>query len=401
MAKALPLEGIRVANFGWVWAGPITGQTLSFLGAEVYKIESNARLDLTRRIPWQGEEAPIAPALYAGPGSISLNFQKPEARELAHRFVALSDVAVENFGAGTADRLDLGYERLREIKPDIVYLAMPAAGQTGPLRHVITYGTSLASITGFESVTGYPGGAPHPAENAYADPFNGVMGAFAVMAGLQYRKRTGKGQFIDYSQQEAVAQFMGPAFMEYFMNDRDHGPMGNRHPYTTAAPHGVFPCAGEDRWISLVVYTDEEWRGLVTAMDSPSWAAEPAFADASSRLEHIDALHEHIAAWTAGQVDRALAEALQRHGVAAAPVLDIAGMLDDPNYRARKTWVEIAHRPGGYKGTVCGNYVKMSRTEPPVKPAPAVGQDNEHVFKDLLGLSADEYDRLVEQQVIF
>ncbi|MDP3767226.1 MAG: CoA transferase, partial [Dehalococcoidia bacterium] len=257
MAKALPLDGIRIANFGWVWAGPMVGQTLSFLGAEVYKVESRARIDINRTLPpfAEGVRDPDRSlqnhAVWAGNGSITLNLKKPEARGLALQLVAKCDVVVENFGPGAMAELKLGYEELRAVKPDLVMLSMPAAGLSGPLRDVRTYGMSLTSLTGLDSVTGYSGGPPVPVENAFSNPFNGIMGAFAVLAALTYRDRTGKGQHIDYSQHEAVMQMMGPAFMDYVLNGRVAGTKGNRHPLGVAAPHGVFPCAGDDRWVSI------------------------------------------------------------------------------------------------------------------------------------------------------
>ena len=255
------MKGIRVANFGWVWAGPVVGQTLGFLGAEVYKIESRARIDLTRMLPpFAGgvrdpDRSLSNHAAWAGNGSVTLNLKKPAAQELARQLIAKCDVVVENFGPGAMADMHLGYEVLRAVKPDLVMLSMPAAGLSGPLKNVRTYGLSLSSITGLDSLTGYVGGPPVPFENAFADPYNGVMGAFAVLAALTYRDRTGSGQHIDYSQQEAVMQMVGPAFMDYAINGRVAGPKGNRHPLDAAAPHGVFPCAGDDRWISIAVAT--------------------------------------------------------------------------------------------------------------------------------------------------
>ncbi|MFI5398883.1 MAG: CaiB/BaiF CoA transferase family protein [Candidatus Binatia bacterium] len=406
MAKALPLKGIRVANFGWVWAGPVTGQTLGFLGAEVYKIESRTRIDLTRMLPpFAGgvrdpDRSISNHAGWAGNGSVSLNLKKPEAQQLARQLIAKSDVVVENFGPGVMQELHLGYEDLRALKPDIVMFSMPAAGLYGPLKDVRTYGLSLSSITGIDSLTGYFGGPPIPFENAFADPYNGVMGAFAVLVALRYRDRTGKGQHIDYSQQEVVMQMVGPAFMDYELNGRVAGPMGNRHPLAAAAPHGVFPCAGEDRWISIAVTTDQEWRGLLTAMGNPEWAQGSEFASPPARVRNIDALHERMAEWTRTFNDYELARLLQRHGVAAAPVLNVADLLHDPHYRARGTFIEVTH-PLGFQETIYGAYVKTSRTEADVHPGPSIGQDNDRVFKELLGLSEERYRQLIEQQVIY
>jgi crotonobetainyl-CoA:carnitine CoA-transferase CaiB-like acyl-CoA transferase len=295
---ALPLDGIRVANFGWVWAGPVTGQTLGFLGAEVYKIESHARVDMTRSLPpfAGGERDPNRSlsnhACWAGNGSVTLNLKREEARELARQLVAESDVVIENFGPGVMSGLGLGYEDLRKVKPDIVMFSMPAAGLYGPLKDIRTYGLSLTSTTGLDSLTGYLDGPPVPVENAFSDPYNGIMGAYAILTALQHRDRTGRGQHVDYSQQEAVMQMVGPAFMDYELNQRVAGTLGNRHPLGAAAPHGVFPCAGEDRWISIAVVEDDEWRGLVRALGEPDWARAPALASGAGRIEHLDEIHE-------------------------------------------------------------------------------------------------------------
>jgi benzylsuccinate CoA-transferase BbsF subunit len=226
------------------------------------------------------------------------------------------------------------------------------------------------------------------------------MGAFAVLAALSYRNRTGTGQHIDYSQQEAVMQMVGPAFMDYAINGRVAGPKGNRHPLGAAAPHGVFPCAGADRWISIAVATDDEWTGLLAAMGDPAWATAGEFNSLTLRVQNIDALHERLAEWTRTFDDYALAQRLQEHGVAAAPVLNVADLLRDPHYRARGTFIDVQH-PLGFRETIYGAYVKTSRTEPDVQPGPRMGRDNDFVFKELLGVEEDRYRQLVDEQVIY
>ncbi|RMD82900.1 MAG: CoA transferase, partial [Candidatus Dadabacteria bacterium] len=325
---------------------------------------------------------------------------KPKARELALEIVARSDVVVENFGPGVMEKLGLGYEQLRKARPDLVMLSMPAAGLTGPLKAIRTYGLSVTSITGLDSITGYAGGPPIPVENAFADPLNGILGAFAVLVALRHRDRTGQGQHIDYSQQEAVMQLVGPAFMDYVLNGRVAGPLGNRHPLGRAAPHGVFPCAGEDRWISIAVFTDGEWRALVAEMGSPAWATDSELSTLTGRLKAIDTIHEKLAEWTRQFDHRELAVRLQRAGVAAAPVLCIADLLEDPHYRERGTFIEVTH-PLGFRETIYGAYVKMSRSVPHVEPGPVLGRDNDHVFLELLGMPEDEYRRLIDEQVIY
>ncbi len=285
MTNTLPLKGIRVINFGWVWAGPVVGQTLGFLGAEVLKIESRARIDMTRNLPPFAEGIPGPDrslsnhACWAGNGSVTLDLKHAEGLELALRLIAESDVVIENFGPGVMERLGIGYESLRAVKPDIILFSMPAAGLYGPLEHVRTYGLSLTSLTGLDSLVGYKGETPIPVENAYSDPFAGIFGSFAILSALTHRRNSGEGQHIDFSQQEAVMQMVGPAYMDYALNGRSGKPKGNQHPTAAAAPHGVFPCSGDDRWIAIAIGSDAEWAALVAEMGAPAWATEPALAE--------------------------------------------------------------------------------------------------------------------------
>jgi benzylsuccinate CoA-transferase BbsF subunit len=403
-ARALPLEGVRVANFGWGWLGPVAGQTLSFLGAEVYKIESRTRIDINRTLPPFGagirdpDRSLQNHAGWAGNGSITLDLKKPEGQELARQLVARCDVATENFGPGVMDKLHLSYQELQAVKPDIIMASMPAAGLFGPLKDIRTYGMSLSSITGLDSLTGYLGGPPIPVENAFADPLGGVIGALGVLLALNYRDRTGKGQHIDFSQQEAVMQLIAPAFMDYTLNGHIAEPIGNRHPLRAAAPHGVFPCAGSDRWIAIAVSTDEEWQGLLAAMESPAWARE--FADAGQRIQRIDTLHERLSEWTRDFDNYELAKRLQHLGVAATPVLNVADLLSDPHFKARGTFIEVKH-PLGFEETIYGAYVKTSGAMAQVRPGPMMGQDNDYVFKELMGVPEERYRRLVQEKIIW
>ncbi len=401
-----PLAGVRIANFGWGWLGPVCGQTLGFLGAEVLKIESRTRVDINRTLPPFGggirdpDRSLMNHAAWAMNGSVTIDLKKPEGIDLARRLVAHCDVALENFGPGVMARLGLGYDELRTVNPEIVMVSMPAAGLFGPLAGIRTYGMSLSSITGLDSLTGYVGEPPMPVENAFADPLGGIIGALAALLGLCRRERTGRGQHVDFSQQEGILQLVAPAFMDYVMNGRVAGPIGNRHPLAAGAPHGVFPCAGDDHWISIAVLTDREWQGLVRAMGTPQWAREPQLDGAAGRVARVAYVHERLAAWTRGFEHRELARLLQEHGVAAAPVLSVAELLDDPQHAARRTFVEVEH-PLGFPETIYGPYVGTSGFSPEVRPGPTMGQDNERVFKELMGIADESYRRLVEAKVIF
>ena len=195
-------------------------------------------------------------------------------------------------------------------------------------------------------------------------------------------------------------QMVGPAFMDYVMNGRVAGPLGNRHPLAAAAPHGVFRCTGDDRWISIAVEFEADWTSLVAFMGNPDWADSPEFVSLEGRLDNIEMLHEQINLWTANWDDRELAQQLQDAGVAAAPVLNVGDLLHDPHYTERKTYIEVDH-PLGFRETIYGSYVKLSHSPVTVRPGPVIGQDNEYVFKQILGLSDERYSDLVERKVIY
>jgi benzylsuccinate CoA-transferase BbsF subunit len=337
--------------------------------------------------------------MWAGNGSVSLDLAQPEGRRLAHELAASCGVALENFGPGVAERFELRYADLCRMRSDIVLLSMPAAGHSGPLERVRTYGNSLTSLTGLDSLTGYGPGEVIPFEQPMADAHNGILGAFAILAALHQRERTGEGQQIELSQQEGLAHLIGPAFMDYMLNGRVGGPIGNRHPLAQAAPHGVFPCAGNDQWIAIAVESEGEWRSLAGTVGEP-WVAAGSFATLERRVAAIEALHERLAAWTRPQDAHALAERLQARGVAATPLLDIPGLARDPHFRARGTFCEVEH-PLGFRETLYGPYVKMSRSLPFARPGPMTGQDNERVLKGWLGLSNARYEELVAKRVIY
>lgn len=403
--RALPLAGLRVANFGWGLVGPTAGQLLAFLGAEVYKIESRARPDIQRTIPPFVGGLPDPDrsiqnhAFWAGNRSITLNLKTEAGCALARELVVISDVVIENFGHGVMERFGLGHAALRERSPALIFASLSSTGQFGPLAGLRTYGNSLASLAGLDSITGYADGRLQAMENAYADPLGGAVGALSILLALAHRERTGRGQHIDYAQLEGTLQLVGPQLLDHAFNGRIAGPIGNRHPVAAAAPHGVFPCRGLDRWIAIAVATDLEWRSLVRAMGEPVWALDPALSERAGRVVGIAFLHAQIADWTRGFERDELAARLQREGVAASPVCDVSDLLDHPHYRARQTFIEVEH-PLGFRETIYGEYVKCSRTQPEIRPGPSIGQDNDFVFRELLGLSEGRYRELVAQRVI-
>jgi len=255
-----PLAGVRVADFSWVWAGPFCSMQLAHLGAEVIRMESMRRVDVLRFLPpfADGQAGPNRSGYFnqynQGKRSVSLDLTTDEGKEIAKRVVAVSDVAVENFAGGVIDRLGLGYDVLSEVKPDIVMISMSGYGLNGPDSSFVSYGPAQVPLAGMSSLTGYAGWQPMHVGMSYGDPNAGRHAAFAVLAALFYRKRTGEGQYIDMSQWESSMAVIGEGIMDYTMNGTQPPRDGNRDPFM--APHGIFQCQGEDVWLSIACATD-------------------------------------------------------------------------------------------------------------------------------------------------
>lgn len=400
-----PLSGIRVADFTWVWAGPFCTLQLAHLGAEVIRMESARRVCVTRMLPpWPGGEPHPNRSGYfnqynQGKRSVTIDFSKPEGVELAKRIVAISDVAAENFAAGVIDRLGLGYEELRKVKPDIIMVSMSGYGQTGPERHYVSYGPAQVPLSGMSSLTGYIGWPPMHVGMSYGDPNAGLHAAFVLLAALLYRERTGKGQYIDMSQWESSMVVLAEGIMDYTMNGTQPPRSGNRDPWM--APHGIFPCAGEDRWVSIACGSDEEWRALCQAMGRPELADDPRFRTLADRKANEDELEAIVSEWTSKQDPFEVTRRLQEAGVAAFPPLSNRELAEDPHLNARGFFVEKEHPEVGVRKHA-GIPWRMSETPCEVwRAAPVLGQDNEYVFGELLGMSRQQIVDLVEREVIF
>ncbi len=400
-----PLDGIRVADFTWVWAGPFCTMQLAHMGAEVIRMESMRRVCVTRMLPpWHGGQPAINRSGYfnqynQGKRSIRLDLSKPEAVEIAKRIVAISDVATENFAGGVMDRLGLGYDVLRRVKPDIIMISMSGYGQTGPESRYVSYGPAQVPLSGMSSLTGYAGWPPMHAGMSYGDPNAGLHAAFAVLAALLYRERTGSGQFIDMSQWESTMALLGEGIMDYTMNGTQPPRNGNRMPWM--APHGIFPCAGEDRWLSIACGSDDEWRGLCGVMGRPDLAGDPRFRSLADRKANEDDLEQAVSEWTATVEPFEATNRLQAAGVAAFPPLMNRELAEDPHLNARGFFVEKEHPEVGVMKHA-GIPYRMSETPCEVwRAAPVMGQDNDYVFGELLGMSSQQIADLEERQVIF
>ena len=403
MSKA-PLEGIRVADFCWAWAGPYGALQLAHLGAEVIRIESTTRMCPTRHIPPWAENTPgVNRTGYfnqynQGKRSLTLNLKTSEGIALAKKLVAKSDIAIENFAAGVMDKMGLGYDALRAGKPDLIMISLSGYGATGPEKGYVSYGPPQVALSGMSSLTGYRGGPPRQAGFSYGDPNGGVHGTFAVMCALLHRAQTGEGQYIDLSQREACAMLLPEALMDYAMNGTQPPRLGNRDPYM--APHGVFRCQGEDRWVSVVARNDDEWQRMCTAMGQPELAADPRFSTLAARKENEESLEQGITAWTQERSAEEVTQVLQRAGVPAYPSLNGRDMLANPHVAARGFFVELEHPEVG-KRRHLGIPWKMSHTPCEVRrPAPCLGQDTEYVLEEILGLSREEVASLRNGEIL-
>jgi len=400
-----PLDGIRVADFSWVWAGPTCTMQLAHMGAEVIRMESMRRVCTLRMLPpWVDGQPNINRSGYfnqynQGKRSIQLDISKPEGADIAKQIVATSDVVVENFASNVIDRLGLGYEELCKIKPNLVMISMSGYGRGGPESGFVSYGPAQVPLSGMSQLTGYAGWQPMHVGMSYGDPNAGLHAAFAVLSALFYRERTGKGQYIDMSQQESTVGVLGEAFMEYAMNGVQPPRNGNR--IANMAPHGVFMCAGEDRWLSIACATDEEWRALCEVMERPELTEDPRFRTLARRKANEDDLENEIMAWTLTQDPLEATERLQAAGVAASPPLVNRELAEDPHLADRNFFVEKEHPEVGVRQHA-GIPWRMSDTPCEVwRAAPVMGQDNDYVYGELLGLSSAQIEDLKAREVIY
>ena len=404
MMNRPPLHGIRVADFCWAWAGPYGALQLAHLGAEVIRIESTTRMCPSRQIPpWAENERGVNRAGYfnqynQGKRSVTLNLKNPAGIDIATRLIAKSDIVIENFAAGIMDKMGLGYAVLRTIKPDIIMASLSGYGAIGPEKDYVSYGPPQVALSGMSSLTGYQGGPPMQAGFSYGDPNGGVHGTFAILCALLHRAKTGEGQYIDLSQREACAMLLPEGLMEFAMNGTQPPRLGNRDPYM--APHGVFRCQGEDRWVSIAVRNEDEWKRCCAAMGQAELATDPRFSTLAARKENEDTLEHIVTKWTQGHSAEEVTQRLQQVGIPAYPALDGRDMLANPQVSARGFFVELEHPEVG-KRRHLGVPWQMSRTPSVVRrPAPCLGQDTDYVLKDIIGLSQREIVALREQEVL-
>ncbi|HZQ37746.1 MAG TPA: CoA transferase [Dehalococcoidia bacterium] len=408
----LPLAGLRVVDMSWMWAGPYCTLQLAHLGAEVIRIESQHRPCMNRRVPPYAGDRPglnrggSFNQWNQGKGSVLLDLKKPEAVQLARELVATADVFVENYAVGVVDRLGLGWDVLSQINPGLVMASLSGYGASGPYKDRVAFGTPLTMISGLGQLTGYVGRGPAEVGISYGDPNGGLHAAFAILAALWKRHETGRGQYIDVSQWEALLSILPEGILPYTMRGEQPARRGNRDEWL--APHGIFRAKGQpdapgassdDRWVSIVVRDDPEWARLAPLLDEA--AADPRFVTRAGRKACEDELEAIVTAWTRERDAWAITEQLQALGIPAAPVMDMRDVAEDPHLNQRGFYVRLEHPEVGVQQHA-GIPWKLHGTPLHVRePAPCMGEDNEYVVMQLLGRSRAEYERLLAAQVLY
>ena len=378
---------------------------LSDFGANVIKIENpeSRRLALARRETFgiNAVGLMMLGSLNRNKQSVTANLKDPRGMEIARRIIEKSDIVVDNFSAGTMSRLGLGYEQLKEIKPDIIALSLSGFGHSGPWTKFRSYGPTLQAISGLIDLTGYPESAGSGVGEAYPDPTGGLHGTLSALMALEYRRRTGKGQFIDVGQLQTASAMLGTAVLDYSANGHVQRRLGNQISDRSAAPHGVYPCLGQDNWCVIGAFAEDEWTALRKAIGDPSWATDPTFATIAARAEECQYLDRLLAEWTSQHTAQEIMEKLQAAGVPAAVVQDSSDLYEnDLQLRHRGYWLEMDHDELGTL-TVDGVVPTLSETPAQIRRfAPLPGDDSDSVLDQLLGISQDRIDEYREAGVV-
>ncbi len=390
-ASARPLTGVRVVDLSWIIAGPTATRFLAMMGAEVIKVGSARRPDpSTRGAPFQ--------AYNQSKRYAALNISKPEGLELIKQLLRLSDVVVENFAAGVIERLGLGYDVVSAIKSNLIMVSSSGTGHSGPHKDYVAYGSLLQHYTGWNGISGYPNREPIKG-GLWADPWVGMELAMVTLAALNHRAVTDEGQYIDLSMAEALSASIPEALLDYQMNGEIRAPQGNRDDWD--APHGVYPCAGEDRWIAIAVTSDAAWQALCGVIERPDLAADRGLSNAEGRRRHGEELDAAIALWSRHQGDEAAMHRLQAAGVPAGPSLDIARVYQSPQLREGGYLRPLRTRDGEIRDLPGLPWRFGDLDDHDITAAPVLGQDNAYVYQALLRLSEAEVARLVEAQIIY
>jgi crotonobetainyl-CoA:carnitine CoA-transferase CaiB-like acyl-CoA transferase len=390
----LPFAGLKVADFSWVGVGPLTAKYLADHGATVVRVETSSPPDILR-VGGPFKDGVFGPnrshffgMCNSSKWSLALNLKQEQGRAIAKRLMAWADVCFESFTPGTMAALGLGYETARAINPGLIMVSTCLMGQTGPAAALAGYGTHAAAISGFVDITGWPDRAPAGPYAAYTDLVAPRFLAAAVMAAIDYRRRTGEGQYIEQSQMESALYFLAPEILDYQASGELPRRMGNAA--TDAAPYGVYPCAGDDQWCAIAVETDAQWRSLRQALGGPAWAADPALDTVAGRLARCAVIDAHLGEWTRVRTPREAMEQLQAAGVPAGAVHRSSDLLRDPQLAHRRFFRPLIHPEMGEVPYEGHQFRIRGYDSGPRFAAPCLGEHTYAVLHDLLGMTEEE-----------
>jgi len=390
-----PLDGIRIVDFGWVLAGPYATRVMADFGAEVIKVQSvataaNNSFNLTAYFNvWNRNKL-----------GITLNLDKPQGIDIAKRLILSSDVVVENFSPRVMDNWGLDYGALCLAKPELIMLSVSGVGHNGLYRDRVAFGATIQALSGLTCLTSYTDQYPSGLGYSHADHVAGLMAALAILQALEYRTKTGMGQYIDLSEQEAMTALMGVALMEYTSTQHVPRPEGNGPGHLNAAPHNVYRCKGEDKWCAICVSSPDQWRALCRVIGSPSWVEEIRFTTSVGRKRNAAELDRLIEEWTKQHSPEEVMELLQERGVAAGMVQDARDLSLDTQLKDRGFYREVDHPLLG-RIVLDSTPIRLSETQAEYhSTAPVFGQDNTYVYHEILGMSMEEIEKNVAEGVI-
>jgi benzylsuccinate CoA-transferase BbsF subunit len=402
--KKQVFEGLKVADFAWVGVGPQVGRELAEHGATVIRVESHRVPDSLRTFPpfRNGEpgvdRSAFGAAYNTNKYSVSMDLTHPKGLEMAKKLVAWADLVTESFTPGTMAKFGLDYESCKKIKPDLIYFSTCQMGQNGPLKRFGAYGMFGTTYAGFSNLLGLPDREPLPIFNNYSDFIAPWYLTSTIIAALIRRKKTGKGMYVEQSQVEAGVTFLGPTILDYTVNKRIAKRMGNRDPYM--APHGIYPCLGQDRWAALAVTDEAQWKTFCGVIGNPDWTNDQKFFTFLTRKKNEDELDAHISQWTAQYGPEDIMARMQTAGVPCGIVQAAEDLFKDPQLKHRNHFRILPHPVIGDHAYNAPAYC-LSKTPNHIhKAAPCLGEDVEYVYKDILGLTDDDISDLFVEGVI-
>jgi benzylsuccinate CoA-transferase BbsF subunit len=397
-------SGLKILAFAWAVVGPLTMKFFADHGATVIRIETSRRpCTMRSSAPYKDNRPGLNRGGYftyynANILSFALNMNHPKASEIARKLVAWCDVFMENYTPGVIEKWGFAYEELKKIKPDIIMLRQSGYGSWGPYKNLPAFGMVLVPIAGLPNFIGWPGKEPLPVGvSAYTDCISPRFAAAALIAALDYRNKTGKGQLIDVSEFETAISFILPGLLEYEATGKEPARIGNSSP--DAAPHGVYPCLGDDRWCAIAVATDEEWLNFCREIGRPELSKDPRFNSLENRKKHEEELNKRVGEWTANFTAEDVMSRLQKAGVPAGVVENTADAYRDPQLRKRNIYWQMNHPEMGLF-THLGQSFRLSKTpSKPFSPSPLLGEHTEQICTEMLGMSDEEFVSLMQEGV--